>query len=415
MTFSPVDGLRVNATPVPERSPLLPKTIWTTLTAVPSVVRDLVRAAVHLRARRVPRLEDGADRADELVARVRRELARLRVAVDALEGLDELLQVVGRQVGVRGDAAVPLEVGERGLEQLPVDPVDDLAEHLDQAPVRVVGEARVAGPRREALGGVVVQAEVEDRVHHPGHRDRGARTHRHEERVVVRAERPPGALLEAADVLGDLLLEALGQLVRLQERAARVGRDVNPPGTGTPICVISARPVPLPPSSSRPPSDGSSKSYTYLAAAIGPESSHGGLSGVAVSVTTGPPRASRCVRAKARSGSTRPHRCRTGGRCGKLRPRPPARAELREPGERAEREPERREEPVEEDERRAERGVPRGPPPRRDRRLRLHADAARASAVRPSTSRMIRRAISSIDSSETSSTGQPSRRWTCEA
>ncbi len=34
-SFAPVDGLRVNATPVPERSPLLPKTIWTTLTAVP--------------------------------------------------------------------------------------------------------------------------------------------------------------------------------------------------------------------------------------------------------------------------------------------------------------------------------------------------------------------------------------------
>ena len=34
-SFAPVDGLRVNATPVPERSPLLPKTICTTLTAVP--------------------------------------------------------------------------------------------------------------------------------------------------------------------------------------------------------------------------------------------------------------------------------------------------------------------------------------------------------------------------------------------
>ncbi len=32
---APVDGSRVNATPVPERSPLLPKTICTTLTAVP--------------------------------------------------------------------------------------------------------------------------------------------------------------------------------------------------------------------------------------------------------------------------------------------------------------------------------------------------------------------------------------------
>ena len=34
-TFSPVLGSRVNATPVPESSPMLPKTMVTTLTAVP--------------------------------------------------------------------------------------------------------------------------------------------------------------------------------------------------------------------------------------------------------------------------------------------------------------------------------------------------------------------------------------------
>jgi hypothetical protein len=37
---------------------------------------------------------------------------------------------------------------------------------------------------------------------------------------------------------------------------------VKPAGTGTPSCVISARPMPLPPRRSRPPSDGSVKSYT---------------------------------------------------------------------------------------------------------------------------------------------------------
>ena len=38
---------------------------------------------------------------------------------------------------------------------------------------------------------------------------------------------------------------------------------VKPAGTGIPSCVISARPIPLPPRRSRPPSDGSSKAYTY--------------------------------------------------------------------------------------------------------------------------------------------------------
>src|ERR1700688_1236851 len=38
---------------------------------------------------------------------------------------------------------------------------------------------------------------------------------------------------------------------------------VNPAGTGTPSCVISASPIPLPPRSSRPPSDASSNAYMY--------------------------------------------------------------------------------------------------------------------------------------------------------
>src|SRR6266516_69987 len=89
----------------------------------------------------------------------------------------------------------------------------------------------------------------------------------------------------------------------------------------------------------------------------------------------------------------------------------PARAELCRPGERPQPEPERREEPVEDDERSAENAVPEGPAPGRDGWLGLHP----AAALRRSTSWMIRCEISSIDSSLTSSTGQPRRRWTCSA
>src|SRR5215475_7437398 len=87
---------------------------------------------------------------------------------------------------------------------------------------------------------------------------------------------------------------------------------------------------------------------------------------------------------------------------------PTARAELGHPRGDAQAEPERREQAVEEDERGAERRVPGRPAPLRDGRLRLHAvDASRRSV----TTRMIRCEISSIESSLTSITGQPSRRW----
>ena len=128
--------------------------------------------------------------------------------------LDELAQVVGGEIGVLLHAALALERRERALEAVRVDPIDDLAEHLDQPAVGVVGEPRVAGARRKALGGLVVQAEVEDRVHHPRHRDGGARAHRDEQRVVGRAEALAGALLEPPDVLVDLGCKPVGQLAR---------------------------------------------------------------------------------------------------------------------------------------------------------------------------------------------------------
>src|SRR3954453_15480203 len=92
--------------------------------------------------------------------------------------------------------------------------------------------------------------------------------------------------------------------------------------------------------------------------------------------------------------------------CGSL---PAACAELGDPRERPEAEPVRREEAVEEDERRPEPRVPDAPAPLRDGRLGLHAVVV--ASRRSVTTRMIRCEISSIDSSLTSITGQPSRRW----
>ncbi len=94
---------------------------------------------------------------------------------------------------------------------MPVDAVDDLAVHLDEPAVRVVREARVPGRGGESLDGGVVEPEVEDRVHHPGHRDRRPGADGDEERVARVAETLAGALLERRDVLRDLLVETLGR------------------------------------------------------------------------------------------------------------------------------------------------------------------------------------------------------------
>ena len=60
------------------------------------------------------------------------------------------------------------------LEDAVVDAENDVGIHLDEAAIAVVGEAGIAGARGEPFDGAVVEAEVEDRVHHARHRGAGA-------------------------------------------------------------------------------------------------------------------------------------------------------------------------------------------------------------------------------------------------
>ena len=123
----------------------------------------------------VPRVEDGPDRQVQLLARVLREVAARLLAHDLLVGVRQVPQVLGVQVGVRRRAAGLLRAVERVLEPLAVDPEDRLAEHLDQPPVGVPGPPfapqLVAGLLGQPPHRVVGQADVEDGVHHAGHRE----------------------------------------------------------------------------------------------------------------------------------------------------------------------------------------------------------------------------------------------------
>src|SRR4029079_502577 len=105
------------------------------------VVGDPVHVAVDLSARRLPGVEDGVDRAAQLLARVLREAAAGVALVDLPGALDGVVDA----------------------EALVRDVVDRLAEHLDQAAVAVARERLVAGRACETLDRLVVEPDVEDR------------------------------------------------------------------------------------------------------------------------------------------------------------------------------------------------------------------------------------------------------------
>ena len=145
-------------------------------------VGDAVQAAIGLGAGVVPGAEHGGDRAPQLLGGVLRERLAGLALHRLLVGVDDLEPVVGAELGVEREPAEVLVVLEDVLEHAVVDAQHDVGIHLDEAAVAVVGEARVARLGGQALHRLVVEAEVEDGVHHARHRRARARAHRDQQR-----------------------------------------------------------------------------------------------------------------------------------------------------------------------------------------------------------------------------------------
>ncbi len=87
-----------------------------------------------------------------------------------VEFLNDRAPVVGAEFGIQGDALVFLVQLDDFFEVMMIDVENDVPEHLNEAPVAVIGETIVTGLGRQPGDGPVVQAKIEYRVHHAGHR-----------------------------------------------------------------------------------------------------------------------------------------------------------------------------------------------------------------------------------------------------
>jgi hypothetical protein len=123
-------------------------------------------------------------------------------------------------------AALALDARDLLLEARARDAAHDVAEHLDQPAVGVPREARIAGALGQALDGLVVEAEVQDRVHHAGHRVARAAAHGDEQRVRRVAEAAAGLGLEAREGVVDGRAQPVGRAAPTAHVLdARLGRD----------------------------------------------------------------------------------------------------------------------------------------------------------------------------------------------
>ena len=199
------------------------------------VMGDLLVLAVVAGALAEPAGEDGLDRQVELVVGIGRERAAGVLTDDRLVRLGDLAQ--GRRVEIRvlGGPTGVLGRVEGMIEALAVHAHHDPPEHLDEPAIGVPAEALVAGQGDQAVEGLLVEPEVEDRVHHPGHRELGARADAHEERVGDVAEALGRLALDFADGLQDVLPEARRELLpRAEVVVAGLGGNGEPGRHGQP-------------------------------------------------------------------------------------------------------------------------------------------------------------------------------------
>ena len=189
----------------------------------PEVVRDLELLAIVLRALPEPRAEHGLDRQTQLLLRLGREWLSRFLTDDPLVFGDELFQLLRRELGVGLDPRRLLPRFERLIELRGVDVKHDAAEHRDESPVRVPGEALVLGELREARAALVVQAEVEDRVHHSGHAHRRTRADRDEQRILGIAELLLRGALDRRERLFHLVPKTCRQLFLRREVGVACG------------------------------------------------------------------------------------------------------------------------------------------------------------------------------------------------
>ena len=168
----------------------------------PPIVGDLLDAAVFDGAFPVPGGEDGAEAAPKLFGGIVGESDAEDLFDLGFEGGGKFFEIGGGEFRVEFDASFAFLLLQQFLEDfanrfpsLVLDARgflhDDVGVHHDEASVGVVSEPFVARFRDETGERLLGQAEVEDRVHHTGHRHAGAGTDGDEEGVFRVAEFRP--------------------------------------------------------------------------------------------------------------------------------------------------------------------------------------------------------------------------------
>ena len=199
----------MKATPVAEVSPKIAEHHGLDVDGGAPALRNSVQPPIRVGALVHPTAEHRADRAPQLLVRILRERLAQLLLDPRLVARHRLGPVVGLEIGIEHVAVLVLVLVENLLEHVMLDAEHHVGIHGDEAAIAVIGEAAVFRLHRHRLDGRVVEAEIEHRVHHAGHRGACAGAHRHEQRVLGVTEALAGQLADMAERGLDLGFELL--------------------------------------------------------------------------------------------------------------------------------------------------------------------------------------------------------------
>ena len=152
------------------------------------IVRDVVNAAIVLGAIVLPGTEYCVARHDQLLVRILRKVALGVFLHDLLVFRDHFFQRFGIEVGIELRLFLLLLGVEDFVERRFRNLQHHVAEHLNQTAVGIVGKARVIAALRERFDALIVQAEIENRIHHARHGKLRARADAYQQRILALAE-----------------------------------------------------------------------------------------------------------------------------------------------------------------------------------------------------------------------------------
>src|SRR5262249_422671 len=117
----------------------------------------------------LPGAKHCGDRAPELRMQVVRKWFAELSRNQRLEALDNRQPILCPQLSIELEALKIFVVLQDLLEQLMVEAEHEGGIDRNEAAIGVIGESPVVGAPREALDGLIVEAEIEHGVHHTGH------------------------------------------------------------------------------------------------------------------------------------------------------------------------------------------------------------------------------------------------------